>query len=94
MTSTRGSKWSVVLLALALPFLSTLGCTSNPAQFMGRGQPDAYQRTPCESLRVAGTQVGAVVGAAALLAGSAVALLWLWSHEDDDECGLDCGWGD
>lgn len=89
---SRSWAWHVVILALSLPLLGPLGCTSNPAQFMGSGQPDAWQRSPGESLRSAGMQVGVVVGAAVLVVGGVIALLYLMDDSDDERLGPQEPW--
>ena len=80
----RSIRLRVVVLALSSLLLAPVGCTSNPHQFMGSGQPDAWQGSPGESARTAATQVGVVVGGAALAVGGTLVGLWLLSQDEDE----------
>lgn len=84
MAVARSIRLSVLLLALSSLLLGPIACTSNPHQFMGSGQPDAWQGSPAESARTAATQVGVVVGGAALVVGGALVGLWFLSQEEDE----------
>ena len=92
MTSAPTTRWYLVVLTVLLPLLGPLGCTSSSPQFMGGGQPDAYQPTAGDSLQRAGLAFGVVVGAAALVAGGVVLLLWLQSDDDDERLGPHVPW--
>lgn len=91
MERTHSIRRGVLFLALFLPLLGPLGCASNPPQFMGGGQPDAWHPTPGQSARNAATQVGVVVGGAALVVGGAIGAIWLLSLNDDRDDPRDVG---